>query len=279
MSGQKGQIIVVGNEKGGSGKSTTSMHLIVGLLLSGKRVASIDLDVRQSSLSRYISNRRDYTTAIGKEIPMPNHFNGPAVTGDDQSIIIDQSLERTRLLIEGAQINHDVVVIDTPGSVNSLSNLAHAMADTLVTPVNDSFIDLDVLGRIDAQKKAIIGPSQYTEMILDNRLQRQKQNERTTDWIVLRNRISSLDSHNARDIEWALGEMSTRLGFRVVPGFKERVIFRELFLVGLTILDLKEAANGASLSPSHLAAREEVESLVSTIVGNNNLSSAIEKSA
>jgi len=260
-----GQIIVVGNEKGGCGKSTTAMHLIVGLLHCGKRVASIDLDVRQSSLSRYIANRRDYSSAIGKDIPMPEHYSGPSVTGDDQSIISEQSIERATFLIEGARINHDAVIIDTPGSDSELSRLAHSMADTLITPVNDSFVDLDVLGHIDAQKKTVIGPSAYSEMILDQRLKKKDKGEQPADWIVLRNRISSLDSHNARDVDWALGEMSRRIGFRVVPGFSERVIFRELFLVGLTILDLKEASSGAPLSPSHLAARKEVLSLLQSI--------------
>ena len=266
MSERNGQVIVVGNEKGGSGKSTTAMHLIVGLLQSGKRVASIDLDVRQCSLSRYIANRRAYSTAIGKDIAMPEHYSGPSVTGDDQANISERSLERAILLIDGARINHDAVVIDTPGSESVLSKLAHAMSDTLVTPVNDSFIDLDVLGHIDARNKSVVGPSQYSEMVLDQQLKRRNNGEAAADWIVLRNRIAALDSHNAKDVEWALGEMASRIGFRVVPGFSERVIFRELFLVGLTILDLKEAASGAPLSSSHRAAREEVQSLVETIL-------------
>ncbi|MBT4888209.1 MAG: AAA family ATPase, partial [Rhodospirillales bacterium] len=269
----------VGNEKGGSGKSTTAMHLIVGLLQTGKRVASIDLDVRQCSLSRYIANRRAYSNAIGKDLAISEHFSGPSVTGDDLANITEQSIERAKLLIDGARINHDAVVIDTPGSESVLSRLAHSMSDTLVTPVNDSFIDLDVLGHIDARNKSVVGPSQYSEMVLDQQLQRRKNDVPTVDWIVLRNRIGSLDSHNARDIEWALSEMSGKIGFRVVPGFSERVIFRELFLVGLTILDLKEAASGAPLSSSHKAARKEVLSLIESIFSSKKQSQSVPMTA
>jgi chromosome partitioning protein len=53
-------VIVVGNEKGGSGKSTAAMHLIVALAKLDFKLGSIDLDARQSSLSRYIANRREH---------------------------------------------------------------------------------------------------------------------------------------------------------------------------------------------------------------------------
>ncbi len=267
---QGGRVIVVGNEKGGCGKSTTAMHLIVGLLQDGHKVASIDLDLRQSSLSRYIANRRAYASAIGKHVELPEHYTGTAVCGDDATNESNASgeqraIERLSFLIDGARVNHDVVVIDTPGSDSPLSRIAHAKANTLVTPVNDSFVDLDVLGHIDAQRKEVLGPSQYADMVLEQISQRHADHEAPTDWIVVRNRIGALDTHNARDIEWALSELSAKIGFRTVPGFSERVIFRELFLIGLTILDLKDAAGGKPLNASHLAAREEVLALVNAV--------------
>ncbi len=262
---QKNATIVVGNEKGGCGKSTTAMHLIVGLALSGLRVTSIDLDVRQSSLSRYLANRRAYCDAVGKDLPTPEHYSGAQVVGDDTGED-ERALERLQLLIDGAMANSDIVVIDTPGSDTPLSRLAHSMADTLVTPVNDSFVDLDVLGHIDARRKQVLGPSHYAEMILDLRLKRTDQGRTPLNWYVLRNRIGHLDSHNARDVKWALDELSKRLKFTTVHGFSERVIFRELFLMGLTILDLREASGGKPLSSSHVAARTEVESLVKLFV-------------
>ncbi len=262
MNKQK-SVIVIGNEKGGCGKSTTAMHLIVGLALSDLKVTSIDLDVRQSSLSRYVANRRAYADATSKDIPMPKHYTGAEVIGDPNvSESSEHAAERLMLLIDGALANSDVVVIDTPGSDTPLSRLAHSMADTLITPVNDSFVDLDVLGHIDARRKQVLGPSHYAEAILDLRLKRSDQNGSPLNWYVLRNRIGQLDSHNARDVAWALEELSSHLKFKTVHGFSERVIFRELFLVGLTILDLREASGGKPLSSSHMAARAEIENLV-----------------
>ena len=258
-------VIVIGNEKGGCGKSTTAMHLIVGLAMIGLRVTSIDLDVRQSSLSRYMANRRAYCEQLGKTLPMSEHYTGSKVTGEDEpnpNSSDEKAAERLTLLIEGALANSDVVVIDTPGSDTPLSRLAHSMADTLITPVNDSFVDLDVLGHIDARRRQVLGPSHYAEMILDIRQNRSAQGQKPLAWYVLRNRVGQLDSHNAQDVEWALGEMSGLLTFSPVHGFSERVIYRELFLVGLTILDLREASGGKPLSPSHIAAREEVANLV-----------------
>ena len=42
-------VVVLGNEKGGSGKSTTAFHIAVALLKAGQRVATIDLDCRQKA--------------------------------------------------------------------------------------------------------------------------------------------------------------------------------------------------------------------------------------
>lgn len=260
-------VIVVGNEKGGCGKSTTAMHLIIGLSELGYRVASLDLDIRQSSLTRYIANRQVYANAANKDISMPAHYSGSEITGDDTTQTdASRAAERLQFIIDGARINHDVLVIDTPGSDSPLSRIAHGAADLLVTPVNDSFVDLDVLGHIDARRKQVLGPSHYSEMVLEKRLTRESDGAPPFGWFVIRNRIGTLDSHNAQDVEWALKELSTAMNFRVMPGFSERVIFRELFLVGLTILDLKEASGGKPLSPSHMAAREEVRGLVSAIV-------------
>lgn len=261
-----GHVIVVGNEKGGCGKSTTAMHLAVGLMLEGLSVATIDLDIRQASLSRYVANRESYMRAIGKPVPLPEHFAGADVFSEN-GVLRDanDTAQRLGLLVAGARVNHDALVIDTPGSDTPLSRQAHSHADTLVTPINDSFVDLDVLGHIDARRKQVMGPSHYSEMVFEQRKARAARDGGEVDWIVVRNRLSTLDSHNTRDVEWALGQFSKRLGFRVIPGFSERVIFRELFLVGLTIMDLKEASGGQPLSYSHLAARQEVRTLVDSL--------------
>lgn len=263
MSSKGAHIVVVGNEKGGSGKSTTAVHVAVALLLEGRSVACLDVDTRQATLGRYLANRRAFVKAAGADhIHMPADYALAAPTG---ATTAEAEAQRLRLLIEGAMINHDVVVMDTPGSASALSALAHSYADTLITPINDSFVDLDVLAHVDARRMAVMGPSHYAEMVWEQKKARATRDGGSIDWIIMRNRLASLDSHNTRKMTEVLGELAKRIGIRVVPGFGERVIFRELFLAGLTILDLKDAVGPQALSASHRAARAEVLDLVAAI--------------
>jgi chromosome partitioning protein len=258
-------IVVVGNEKGGSGKSTTAMHLIVGLMQRGLSVASIDVDFSQGTLTRYLANRRAFVKAAGSDVKSPEHFTVEAPGEDEHDDSEGAKAERLGLLLEGGIINHDVVVVDTPGSAGPLSALAHSYADTLITPINDSFLDLDVLAHVDGVRMAVMGPSHYAEMVWKQKQVRAQRDGGSIDWIVMRNRLSSLDAHNKRKMDDVLRDLSQRIGVRIVPGFGERVIFRELFLAGLTIMDLKDAIGPQALGPSHLAARREVEDLIGAI--------------
>jgi chromosome partitioning protein len=252
------QVVVLGNEKGGSGKSTTAMHLIVALLREGYKVGSIDLDARQGSLSRFIANRAEN----GLALPISHHLRLEQSALD--SVSASRADEKQRLDAALAQMaDCDFVVIDTPGSDSNLSRLGHARADTLVTPLNDSFLDLDLLARVDGQGQKIRGPSTYAEMVWDQKKQRALADGGSIDWIVMRNRLASLDARNKRRIGKLVDELARRIGFRLAPGFSERVVFRELFPRGLTLLDLAEA--GTALTLSHVAARQELRGLLDVI--------------
>ena len=255
-SGSAGHVIVIGNEKGGSGKSTTAMHVAVGLMRSGRSVAVIDADVRQGSLRRFLENRRDYAKTIPGHVPMPEYFEIRAQDGGDDAALLPDVLSAAGRAAE-------VVVIDTPGSATALSEVAHSYADTLITPLNDSFVDLDVLARVELGEDMVVkGPSQYAEMVWKQKIVRARRDGGNTDWIVLRNRLSPLDSRNRQEMERALTQLSARIGFRFLPGFGERVIYRELFLAGLTIMDIKETAAAGGLSMSQISARQEVRGLI-----------------
>jgi chromosome partitioning protein len=251
----RAHVIVLGNEKGGSGKSTTAMHVIVGLLLEPRRVGCLDLDLRQATLSRYVANRAEFCRRGGVRLAQPDRLELPENAEAD-------ALDRA---VAELTARNDVVVIDCPGSDTKLSRRAHAMADTLITPLNDSFIDFDVLARVDAEGVKVVRPSHYAEMVWEQRKQRALQRRAPFDWIVMRNRLSALDARNKRDIARALDTLAQRIGFRIAPGFGERVIFRELFLKGLTLLDLREPAAGGGLTMSHLAARQEVRGLLQAL--------------
>jgi chromosome partitioning protein len=258
------RILVLGNEKGGSGKSTTAAHLIVALLKRGFTVGSIDLDARQGSLSRLLENRADYAERAGLPLELPEHRRIRRSGAEARSAA---EWEEKRAL-EGAVAElagRDYIVMDTPGSDSFLSRVGHACAEILITPMNDSFLDLDLLARIDAEGRQILGPSLYSQMVWEQRQQRAVAGLPPMDWVVMRNRLSHIDARNKREIGRLLGLLSDRIRFRLAPGFGERVIFRELFPKGLTLLDLREDDGAIPLTMSHVAARQEVRALLRAI--------------
>lgn len=240
-------IIVFGNEKGGTGKSTAAMHVIAGLMQQGLKVGSIDLDQRQGTLSRYIENR------IQNPLPLkcPDHVRVHGEGAAAESHFLDAFARLSEA--------EDVVVIDTPGYFSPMGHLAHQYADTLITPLNDSFIDLDVLALIDPESLKIKKPSHYSEAVWEARKQRQViAPGQPIDWIIMRNRLSHLDARNKQEMEKLLFDLTKRVGCRFIGGFGERVIYRELFLKGNTMMDIP----AAKLSMSHVAARQEVRTLI-----------------
>jgi len=265
------RIIVVGNEKGGSGKSTVAMHVAIALLKAGYRVATIDLDWQQKSFTNYIENRRTWAKRVTRDLAIPLHF----CIGQDAAG--DEALNNTALVdtVEGLAENYDFIVIDTPGHAGSMTRLAHSMADTLITPLNDSFVDFDLLGAVDPESFAVSGVSHYSKMVDEVRQQRQLVDSRPIDWIVVRNRLSMLGTRNKRLVGEALTELARRLGFRSIDGLAERMIFREFFPRGLTALDdLDEATLGTRPTMSHATARREVANLISAMGISAKTSSA-----
>lgn len=259
-------VFVIGNEKGGAGKTTCAMHLITGLLDNGLRVASIDSDCRQGSLTRYIQNRQSYNVKNPSHIvPESVHFLLKESAATDLSVKEKEEAEEFAKIFQEAASNSDVIVIDTPGSHTFLSKLAHSYADTVVTPINDSFLDIDVMARVNADDMSIMGPSIYSQMLWDQKMARAKRDGGSINWVVMRNRLSNLDAANKRSVASVLDQLAKRISFMVAPGFSERVIFRELFLQGLTLHDLTKANHGKGFSLSHVAARQELRDFLSCL--------------
>jgi chromosome partitioning protein len=261
-AGRGGHVIVLGNEKGGSGKSTTAMHLFVALARAGKTVGAMDLDLRQQSFFRYLENRRDYAQRRDTPLLMPEQLSLSPSKAPLRADAEAEDRAALRAAVADLRARCDFVVIDCPGADSVFSQEAHAEADTLITPMNDSLIDFDLLARVDGATGKIRGPSIYSEMVWRGRQRRAQQGLAPMDWVVMRNRVATLDARNKRHVGGMLTELSKRIGFRVAPGFSERVIFRELFLSGLTLLDLRSTSSIVSLSMSHVAARQEVRELL-----------------
>jgi chromosome partitioning protein len=262
---ESGHVIAFGNEKGGTGKTTTAMHIAVSLLKLGRRVAGIDLDSRQKSFARYIENRGAFTARSGHSLPMPTiRVIDRSKATHKEDVIADES-QRLEQALNEARAEADFVVIDMPGSDTALSRLGHASADTLVTPMNDSFLDFDLLAKFDPDSLEIKGPSLYSEFVWECRKRRVLKRAPAIDWVVVRNRVSALDARNKKRVAGALETLSSRIGFRVAPGLSERVIFRELFPLGLTLFDLPLSGVPVTLTMSHVSARQEIRELLSTL--------------
>jgi chromosome partitioning protein len=259
-------VIVLGNEKGGSGKSTTAMHIVVALLKSGFRVAAVDTDSRQQSFSRYIENRVRWAAHTGLPLELPGHYIVPLGAGETVREIEAQEFAAYVDIIDRVESRYDYVVVDTPGSNSHLMRLSHSMADTLVTPVNDSLVDLDVLGRLDPKTLAVVERSHYAALVADALAERHGIDGNATDWVVVRNRIATLANRNQQAIMTGLASLSRWLGFRIADGISERVIFRELFPFGLTAFDTFDRRTlGTEPTLSHVAARREIRELIDAL--------------
>jgi len=249
-------VIVVGNEKGGAGKSTIAIHTAVGLLHGGARVAVIDLDLRQQSMAHFFANRRAWLAANGAEAPMPREFAIP---------VGDEALERFEAAFAEAREAADFILVDTPGSDTAVSRAAHAKADLIVTPMNDSFVDFDMLGVVDPVTLDLTRHSLYADTIWDCRKQRAAVDRKMIDWVVLRNRLAPTEARNRKRLDERVQALSRKVGFRVGPGLRDRVIYRELFPFGLTIADLSPAIRPVAMSLQHVAARQELRALMSAL--------------
>src|SRR3984893_9968834 len=259
-------VVVLGNEKGGAGKSTLAMHVAIALMNFGQRVASIDLDLRQKSFTHYIENRRSWAKYSGIHLAVPAHFC--VARGTSQSLDDNEAIEFTGFVdaLTAVEQAHDFIVVDTAGSDTHLTRLAHSMADTLITPLNDSFVDFAVLGMVDPATYSVTGESHYAKMVREARTQRRLADGVQMDWVVARNRLSMLDSRNKQRVVKGLSELALRLGFRSTDALAERVIYREFFPRGLTALDnLDEKTLGTRPSLSHLTARQELINLLATL--------------
>lgn len=257
-------IIVVGNEKGGAGKSTVSMHVATTLARRGHKIAALDLDLRQRSLGRYLENRLTFVANANIELPMVSLYDLPEI--DPDTLQPGENIYDLRLsaAISELEPKYDFILIDCPGSHTRLSQVAHSLADTLITPLNDSFVDFDLLAHTDEKGEKIKGPSVYSEMVWNARQLRAQAGLPPIDWIVIRNRVGTQRMVNKEKMERAINMLSKRIGFRVAPGFSERVIFRELFPRGLTLLDLKDVGV-KQLNISNIAARQELRDMMKSL--------------
>ena len=259
-------VIVVGNEKGGAGKSTLAIHIACGLLHAGKTVAIIDLDLRQRSMARFFANRAAWMAGNHQALLMPfepDIGDGKALARADET----EQLARFDAAFAEARATADFILIDTPGGDTVLSRTAHGLADQIVTPMNDSFVDFDLLGQVDPVTLDLLKPSIYSESVWEARKHRALTEGRAAaiDWIVVVNRMAVAAARNRQRLEERMEKLARRVGFRIGPGLRDRVIYRELFPFGLTVADLSNEVRPVAVSLAHVAARQELRNLMQAL--------------
>jgi chromosome partitioning protein len=259
-------VIVVGNEKGGAGKSTIAIHIAVALLHGGAKVGVLDLDLRQQSMGHFFANRRAWLAANGAEAPMPVENTSLAADGKALAKATDEeALARFQQALAEVSAEVDFVLIDTPGSDTAISRAAHGLADLIVTPMNDSFVDFDMLGVVDPVTLELTKHSLYSETVWNCRKDRAIRDRKQIDWVVLRNRLAPTEARNRKRLDERVEALSRKVGFRMGPGLRDRVIYRELFPFGLTVADLSPQIRPVAMSLQHVAARQELRSLMESL--------------
>ncbi|MDP3175952.1 MAG: division plane positioning ATPase MipZ, partial [Phenylobacterium sp.] len=248
-----------------AGKSTIAIHIVTGLLHAGASVAVMDLDLRQQSMGHFFANRRAWLAANGETAPMPIE-NTLGVDGRKLAKAPDaEALARFEDTFGEAREAADFVLIDTPGGDTAMSRAAHGAAQLIVTPMNDSFVDFDMLGVVDPVTLELKRPSLYSETVWNSRKDRAAAQGETIDWVVLRNRLAPTEARNRKRLDERVHALSRRVGFRVGPGLRDRVIYRELFPFGLTVADLSPTIRPVAMSLQHVAARQELRALMGSL--------------
>ena len=258
-------VIVVGNEKGGAGKSTIAIHIAVALLHAGAKVAVLDLDLRQQTLGHFFGNRARWLQANKAEAPMPIEH---PVSSDGAALAKasdEEALARFQEAFDVSAQGADFVLIDTPGADTAISRAAHGLADLIVTPMNDSFVDFDMLGVVDPVTLELTRHSLYSETVWNSRKARAAKDRKMIDWVVLRNRLAPTEARNRKRLDERVQALSRKAGFRVGPGLRDRVIYRELFPFGLTVADLSPGIRPVAMSLQHVAARQELRGLLDAL--------------
>jgi len=258
-------VIVIGNEKGGAGKSTIAIHTAVALMHGGAKVAVLDLDLRQQTMGHFFANRRAWLAANNAEAPMPIEH---PISADGVALAKasdEEALARFQEAFDDVSRQADFVLIDTPGADTAISRAAHGLADLIVTPMNDSFVDFDMLGVVDPVTLELTRHSLYSEAVWNSRKARAAKDRKMIDWVVLRNRLAPTEARNRKRLDERVTALSRKVGFRIGPGLRDRVIYRELFPFGLTIADLSPSIRPVAMSLQHVAARQELRALMNAL--------------
>lgn len=232
----KQKIIVFGHEKGGTGKSTLTIHVAIGLKMQNYTVGVIDLDARQGTSIRFLTRRERL------DLMVPDQYFGILnSTSDSKEIAFKEDEIALKTAITKMR-DLDYIIIDTRGSNNNFTQLAINFCDKLITPINDSVLDIDMLISIGSKDQVFFGP--YTQTVWEQKKQRNLQNNmKPIDWYLIRNRVSPIVTKNTNNCTAMLETICRKIGCKLGPSITERVIYKETLDRGLLLFDLQDQAS------------------------------------
>jgi chromosome partitioning protein len=198
-------------------------------------------------------------------LAIPHHHVIDTAPQDSRTVAEEDERRRLAEAVDDLRSRCDVIVLDCPGGDPPLARSAHQLADCLVTPINDSFVDLDLLLQFRPGSFQVLDLGVYFRLIWQIRNERRKANQDVFDWVVLRNRLSGLADQNKRNLIWVLEKIAPIMRFRLADGLGERIIFRQLFQQGLTVFDIDEPDVGLAPTKSHSAALGELHGLLDAL--------------
>jgi chromosome partitioning protein len=197
-------IILIGSNKGGSGKTTVACNLAVAFARDGKDVCIVDAD-KQGSAANWVTERE----AGSRE---------PAIT-------VVQKYDNISKTLESLAEKYEIVIVDVAGRNSREMITAAGVANILICPSQCSQLDLDTLGELQQQLVRIRDLNEGLQVYI-------YQTMATTNVKVM--------ERERNDFEAYLSEYPDLVALKSIGRYRK--IYRDVFADGISVLEADNAA-------------------------------------